>query len=114
MLRTPLLAGRSTSSQDAQIEGSIVALPLVDRLLLWERPGRASCGLVPSPQQRDALSGQRTRLTSGRECIPFLSLLRWKRDAAGGKVMQDGKPVLEFVAVKRKDTGDWAIPGVSG
>ena len=70
--------------------------------------------LFLDPQQRDALSGQRTRLTSGRECIPSLSLLRWKRDATGGKVMQDGKPVLEFVAVKRKDTGDWAIPGVSG
>jgi len=40
--------------------------------------------------------------------------LRWKRDASGGKVMEDGKPVLEFVAIKRKDTGDWALPGVSG
>lgn len=28
--------------------------------------------------------------------------------------MKDGKPVLEFVAIKRKDTGSWAIPGVSG
>ena len=25
----------------------------------------------------------------------------------------DGKNVLEFVAIKRKDTGSWAIPGVS-
>lgn len=36
---------------------------------------------------------------------------RWKRDAAGSKVMREGKPVLEFVAIKRTDTGDWAIPG---
>jgi ADP-ribose pyrophosphatase len=26
-------------------------------------------------------------------------------------VGKDGKPVLEFVAVKRKDTGEWALPG---
>ena len=37
---------------------------------------------------------------------------RWQRDARGKKIMMGGKPVLEFVAIKRKDTGDWAIPGV--
>ena len=37
---------------------------------------------------------------------------RWKRDAAGGKVLKEGKPVMEFVAIRRKDTGSWAIPGV--
>ena len=26
---------------------------------------------------------------------------------------REGKPVLEFVAVRRGDTGAWAIPGVS-
>ena len=40
------------------------------------------------------------------------TLCRWKRDAAGSKVSRDGQPVLEFVAIKRTDTGDWAIPGV--
>ena len=38
---------------------------------------------------------------------------RWKRDSAGNKILTDGKPLLEFVAIKRKDTGEWAIPGVS-
>ena len=38
---------------------------------------------------------------------------RWQRDGKGEKVMMAGKPVLEFVAIKRKDTGDWAIPGVN-
>ena len=37
---------------------------------------------------------------------------RWQRDGKGEKVMMAGKPVMEFVAIKRKDTGDWAIPGV--
>merc|ERR1712055_20452 len=38
---------------------------------------------------------------------------RWKREE-GGQVVSDaetGKQVLEFVAIQRKDTGDWAIPG---
>ena len=42
-----------------------------------------------------------------------LVTFRWKRDATEGKIIRDGKPVLEFVAIKRKDTGTWAIPGVS-
>ena len=38
---------------------------------------------------------------------------RWQRDGKGERVTMGGKPVLEFVAIKRKDTGDWAIPGVN-
>ena len=26
--------------------------------------------------------------------------------------MKNGKPVLEFVAIQRRDTNEWAIPGV--
>ena len=37
---------------------------------------------------------------------------RWKRDGSRGKVLCSGKPVLEFVVIKRRDTGTWAIPGV--
>lgn len=37
---------------------------------------------------------------------------RWKKDSAGEKVMLKGKPLLEFVAIKRRDTGEWALPGV--
>ncbi len=38
---------------------------------------------------------------------------RWKRAADNTIVKVDGKPVLEFVAILRNDTRDWAIPGVS-
>ena len=37
---------------------------------------------------------------------------RWKVDSEGKRVMGHGKPCLEFVAIKRRDTGEWAIPGV--
>ncbi len=37
---------------------------------------------------------------------------RWKKDAEGNRVKDaEGLDVLEFVAIKRGDTGEWAIPG---
>lgn len=39
---------------------------------------------------------------------------RWKVDAKGAKVHHSvsKQPILQFVAIKRKDCGEWAIPGV--
>lgn len=36
---------------------------------------------------------------------------RWKRNDKNEPVESNGKKVLEFVAIKRKDNGQWAIPG---
>ncbi|XP_038138255.1 ADP-ribose pyrophosphatase, mitochondrial [Cyprinodon tularosa] len=38
---------------------------------------------------------------------------RWKVDASGAKVLHTAskKPILQFVSIKRKDCGEWAIPG---
>ncbi|KAL4223989.1 ADP catabolic process [Mactra antiquata] len=37
---------------------------------------------------------------------------RWKRDKDNEKVLgADGKPILQFVAVQRRDCGEWALPG---
>lgn len=38
---------------------------------------------------------------------------RWKRDAEGETVIHEtsGKPILQFVCIQRKDSGEWAIPG---
>ncbi|XP_070573291.1 ADP-ribose pyrophosphatase, mitochondrial-like isoform X2 [Ptychodera flava] len=38
---------------------------------------------------------------------------RWKSDQHGNilKDSETKKPILQFVAIKRKDTGEWAIPG---
>ncbi|XP_039727684.1 ADP-ribose pyrophosphatase, mitochondrial-like [Pteropus medius] len=40
-------------------------------------------------------------------------LTRWKRDSKGNKVIHpvSGRNILQFVAIKRKDCGEWAIPG---
>lgn len=38
---------------------------------------------------------------------------RWKRNDKGEveKDAETGKPILQFVSIKRKDTGEWALPG---
>ena len=38
---------------------------------------------------------------------------RWKRNDSGAVLVKEGKPILEFVAIRRKDNNCWAIPGVS-
>lgn len=40
-------------------------------------------------------------------------LTRWKNDGKGNKVIHpvSGRNILQFVAIKRKDCGEWAIPG---
>ena len=38
---------------------------------------------------------------------------RWKR-TEGGNIIKDDhseKPILQFVSIQRRDTGEWAIPG---
>lgn len=45
--------------------------------------------------------------------IALLFNLRWKVNSDGKHVQENGKPILEFVAIKRNDNGQWAIPGVS-
>lgn len=41
---------------------------------------------------------------------------RWKVDAKGAKMHHSvsKRPILQFVSIKRKDCGEWAIPGVRG
>ena len=36
---------------------------------------------------------------------------RWRTEN-GAVVLQENKPVLEFIAIKREDADEWAIPGV--
>ncbi|KAK3605981.1 hypothetical protein CHS0354_019660 [Potamilus streckersoni] len=38
-------------------------------------------------------------------------ITRWKYHETGQKMMEDGKPVFEFVSVRRLDSGLWALPG---
>jgi len=50
-------------------------------------------------------------LLSDFDCCNFV---RWKRDDAGRRVSHraSDKPILQFVSIQRKDSGEWAVPGV--
>ena len=53
--------------------------------------------------------------SSGESEIHFIlnfCNLRWKMTTSGA-LIENGKKVLEFVAIQRKDNQEWAIPGVS-
>ncbi|XP_023369110.1 ADP-ribose pyrophosphatase, mitochondrial [Otolemur garnettii] len=52
-------------------------------------------------------------LAGPRWADPQISIHRWKRDSSGNKITHpvSGKHILQFVAIKRKDCGEWAIPG---
>lgn len=38
---------------------------------------------------------------------------RWVRNEFGEREEIDGRDVLQFIAIKREDTKEWALPGVS-
>jgi hypothetical protein len=38
---------------------------------------------------------------------------RWKKDKDNNTSKIDDKKVLEFVAIRRKDSNDWVLPGVN-
>lgn len=68
-------------------------------------------GVPRNPLGRTGLVGRGLlgRWGPNHAADPIVS--RWKQDGSRGKVLCSGKPVLEFVVIKRRDTGNWAIPG---
>lgn len=66
-----------------------------------------------NPHGRTGLSGRGRLGRWGPNHAADPVVTRWKRDAAGGKLLNDKTqlPVLQFVAIARRDSGEWAIPG---
>lgn len=65
-----------------------------------------------NPRGRTGMTGRGLlgRFGPNHAADPVIS--KWKRSEDGELELDDkGRRKLEFVAVKRKDTGDWAIPG---
>lgn len=66
-----------------------------------------------NPRGRTGMRGRRRlgRWGSNKAADPIVT--RWKRDAFGNKVFDPitNKPILQCVLIKRKDNGEWAIPG---
>ena len=65
-----------------------------------------------NPRGRSGLAGRGLLGRWGPNHAADPVVTKWKRDENGNKTFDDeGRPILEFVAIKRNDTGDWAIPG---
>ncbi|KYO38065.1 ADP-ribose pyrophosphatase, mitochondrial isoform B [Alligator mississippiensis] len=62
--------------------------------------------------ERKSLSGL-YKIENGRPRCSDLYFKWWKRDKSGSRIAHpvSGKNILQFVAIKRKDCGEWAIPG---
>ncbi|KAM9457381.1 ADP-ribose pyrophosphatase, mitochondrial [Clarias gariepinus] len=66
-----------------------------------------------NPQGRTGLNGQGLLGRWGPNHAADPIVTRWKRDSTGKPVSHavSKRTVLQFVSIKRKDCGEWAIPG---
>ena len=66
-----------------------------------------------NPRGRTGLAGRGVLGKWGPNHAADPIVTRWQRRDNGDIVTQEssGRPVLEFVSIQRRDTGEWAIPG---
>ncbi|KAM9843840.1 ADP-ribose pyrophosphatase, mitochondrial [Aulostomus maculatus] len=66
-----------------------------------------------NPRGRTGLAGRGLLGRWGPNHAADPIVTRWKLDAKGAKIHHSvsKKPILQFVSIKRKDCGEWAIPG---
>lgn len=70
-------------------------------------------GRPRNPAGRTGLTGRGLLGRWGPNHAADPVVTRWKRDRSGNKIAHPvtGKNILQFVAIKRRDCGEWAIPG---
>ncbi|KAG7459866.1 hypothetical protein MATL_G00215280 [Megalops atlanticus] len=70
-------------------------------------------GFPLNPRGRTGLTGRGLLGRWGPNHAADPIVTRWKRDSAGQRMLNPSSklPVLQFVSIKRKDCGEWAIPG---
>ena len=68
-------------------------------------------GLPRNPVGRTGVTGRGLLGRWGPNHAADPIVTRWKRSPTGEKMVREEKGVLEFVGIKRKDSGEWAIPG---
>ncbi|XP_054028610.1 ADP-ribose pyrophosphatase, mitochondrial [Dryobates pubescens] len=70
-------------------------------------------GRPRNPAGRTGLTGRGLLGRWGPNHAADPVVTRWKRDGSGQKVAHpvSGKHILQFIAIKRKDCGEWALPG---
>ncbi len=69
-------------------------------------------GLPVNPRGRTGLCGRGILGRFGPNHAADPLVTRWKKDSKGNFILDsEGNRILQFVAIKRRDTGEWAIPG---
>ncbi|XP_059052116.1 ADP-ribose pyrophosphatase, mitochondrial [Achroia grisella] len=75
-------------------------------------PYRITNGYPQNPIGRTGICGRGILGRWGPNHAADPVVTRWKRLESGKMVLdRDNKPILQFVAIKRGDTGEWALPG---
>ncbi|KAM9780136.1 ADP-ribose pyrophosphatase, mitochondrial, partial [Neosynchiropus ocellatus] len=79
----------------------------------FEGSYRVEKGKPLNPRGRTGLTGRGLLGRWGPNHAADPIVTRWKCDASGARASHplSKKPVLQFVSIKRKDCGEWAIPG---
>uniref|UniRef100_A0A3Q2PWB2 ADP-ribose pyrophosphatase, mitochondrial n=1 Tax=Fundulus heteroclitus TaxID=8078 RepID=A0A3Q2PWB2_FUNHE len=79
----------------------------------FEGSYRVENGKPLNPFGRTGLTGRGLLGRWGPNHAADPIVTRWKVDASGAKIIHSAskKPILQFVSIKRKDCGEWAIPG---
>ena len=77
-------------------------------------PGQVVDGWPLNIRGRTGLRGRGVLGRYGPNHAADPIVTRWSRNPESGEIevnCNSGKQILEFVAIKMKDTGEWAIPG---
>ncbi|RTG85912.1 ADP-ribose pyrophosphatase [Schistosoma bovis] len=70
-------------------------------------------GLPLNPCGRTGITGRGVLGRWGPNHAADPIVTRWKIDNSGSRCLNKttGRPILQFVSIRRKDSGQWAIPG---
>ncbi|XP_072174396.1 transient receptor potential cation channel subfamily M member-like 2 [Diadema setosum] len=74
-------------------------------------PYQIKDGLPLNPKGRTGMQGRGLLGRFGPNHAADPIATRWKKTSEGEILQDDGKPVLEFIAIQRVDNQQWAIPG---
>ncbi|XP_029944531.1 ADP-ribose pyrophosphatase, mitochondrial [Salarias fasciatus] len=79
----------------------------------FEGKYKVESGKPINPRGRTGLTGRGLLGRWGPNHAADPIVTRWKIDAKGAKILHSvsKRPILQFVSIKRKDCGEWAIPG---
>ncbi|KAH8874919.1 ADP-ribose pyrophosphatase, mitochondrial [Schistosoma japonicum] len=86
---------------------------ILDRTSFTGLYGFSTDGLPLNPRGRTGITGRGVLGRWGPNHAADPIVTRWKTDKSGNRCLDSTtrRPILQFVSIRRKDSGEWAIPG---